>query len=54
MPIIGKIIAGIIIIVLLGSELGNYVWIPVTIIILWYLIRWGADIYWWNKDKDEW
>jgi len=34
--------------------LGRYVVILIGIIILYFLIRWGADIFWWGKDKGKW
>jgi len=34
--------------------LKEYALIVLGLIILWYLIRFIADIFWWGKDKGKW
>jgi len=36
------------------SILGKWTWIPLTLVALWYIIRFLADIFWWGKDKNKW
>ena len=34
--------------------LKEYALIVLGLIILWFLIRWIADIFWWGKDNRKW
>jgi len=48
---IGRIIALIIGFFLLLVWLRVYIWIPIGLVLLYFIIRWCADIYWWLKDN---
>lgn len=51
---IGKIIAGVIVGGLLLSWFGPWVLlIPAVLLLLW-LIRKIADMFWWGRDKGRW
>lgn len=52
--IIGEWIAIILLILLAMAILGKWVWIIVLLAIIYILIRWGADLYWWGKDREHW
>lgn len=48
-------VAGIIIgTVVLIYIMGNWFWLIPGGIVLWFLIRWIADIFWWGKDGGKW
>ena len=49
-----KLIIAVIIGLLLISKFPTLALIIVGLVILYYLIRWVADIYWWNKKRKEW
>jgi len=51
---IRKIMAVGIILGLIISILKKWIWVVVGLIALWFIIRWGADIFWWGKDNDKW
>ena len=46
-----KIIGGLLIGGVLISFLGKWIWVPIGIIVLLWLIRMGADIYWNSGDR---
>jgi len=51
----GSKLLGIALFVFLAiAILKEYALIILGLIILWYLIRWVADIFWWGKDKGKW
>ena len=50
----GRLIAVLLIGALLISWLGYWVFIIPAVILLVWLIRWIADIFWWGKDKGKW
>jgi hypothetical protein len=54
MSFVGRMFAVFIVIALLGSWIGKYVWIPIALVVLYYLIRWCADIFWWGRDEGKW
>lgn len=54
MVIFGKVFAIVFILIVVFSFFGDYVWIPVLLIIIWFVIRFFADIFWWGKDKSKW
>jgi len=51
---IKKIFAVFIIFGLLISILKKWIWLVIGLIVLWFLTRWGADIFWWGKDNNKW
>jgi len=51
---INQIIAIIIIIGVVFTILGKWVLIPIGIIVLLFIIRLLADIFWWGRDKEYW
>ena len=54
MVMFGKIFGGLILFLVLLSWLEQYIWIPVALVVLWFLIRLGADLFWWGKDEGKW
>ena len=51
---LGQLFAALIVIVVLTTIFGKYVLLaPLIILILW-LARQVADIFWWGKDKGRW
>jgi len=51
---IKKFIAGFIIFALASAVLKKYVIILIGLIVLLFIIRWVADIFWWGKDNEKW
>jgi hypothetical protein len=51
--IIGEWIAIVLFILLAMAILGKWVWIIVLLVMIYILIRWVADIYWWYKDEHQ-
>jgi len=49
-----KLIIAVIVGLLLISRFPTLALIIVGLVILYYLIRWIADIYWWNRKRKEW
>ncbi len=49
-----KLITAVIIGGLLISKFPLVALIVFGLFVLYYLVRWGADIYWWNKKRKEW
>ena len=41
-------------IALIVSVLKEYSLIILGLVVLWFVIRWIADIFWWGKDKGKW
>jgi predicted lipid-binding transport protein (Tim44 family) len=52
--LLGKLIAGIVIGIILIITLKQWVFIIIGLIVLLYLIRLVADIFWWGKDNGKW
>jgi len=51
---IGKWVAGVVVILILLVWLGAYVLIiPLVFLILW-VIRMLADLFWWGRNNDRW
>jgi len=48
--VLGKIVA----VIVLAAILGKLWWILLVIWLLYYVIRFCADIFWWGKDEDKW
>lgn len=51
---IGKIFGWFLLIALSIVFFGDYIWIPITVVILLVVIRLCADLFWKGKDKDWW
>lgn len=50
----GRILAIVIIFGLGITIFRKYFFIIVGLVLLWFLIRWIADIFWWGRDKGKW
>ena len=50
----GKLLAIALFVFLAISILKEYSLIILGLIVLWFLIRIIADVFWWGKDKDKW
>lgn len=50
-----KQILGILILVFLALSYFQKLFLIVFfLIIIYFLIRWGADIFWWGRDNEKW
>lgn len=49
-----KILGAVMLGALLITVLQKYALIILGLFILYYLIRWCADIFWWGRDKGKW
>ena len=57
MAFLNKVLAVVLILGVLLVMFRNHlwvVWVAAGIILLLFLIRVGADIYWWGNDKGKW
>jgi len=56
--VLKKIVAIIFVLIALISVFREYFVLVIlgilALIILWYVIRFIADLYWWGKDKGKW
>lgn len=50
----GRFFAILLIISVLIAIFREWILIPIGIIVLLYIIRWLADLWWWGKDKGKW
>lgn len=50
----GKLLAVLIIGGLLTTSFKRLAIVVICLVVLYYLIRWGADIFWWGKDNKKW
>jgi len=51
---IKKLIIGFIALLLLTTGLGKWIILALLILLLLWIIRKLADLFWWGKDKDKW
>jgi len=51
---IRKIVAVFIVLALLITILKKWTWLLIGLVVAYFLIRWGADIFWWGKDSGKW
>lgn len=50
----GKTLAIIIVGLLATLILQEWILVPIGIVLLLWLLRKGADMFWWGKDNDKW
>jgi hypothetical protein len=50
----GKVLGGGILFLLGLLYLGHWIWVIIGLIIVLFLIRFGADIFWWGRDNGKW
>jgi len=51
---INQLIAVVLVLLVSVVWLKDYILIPIVLIILWFLIRLGADIFWAGRDNGRW
>jgi len=54
MGLIGKLVALFIIIALVITVFSSFFWIILGLVVLFFLIRLLADLFWWGKDNGKW
>ena len=51
---IPQILGLVFFVLLLATWLKQWIIVPIILIILWFLIRFIADIFWWGRDNNKW
>jgi len=54
MAMIGKLVALFIILILVLTVFSSFFWIIMGLVLLYFLIRLFADLFWWGRDNDKW
>jgi len=49
-----RILAILFVVFALISVMKGYFIFIILLFVLWWVIRWGADMFWWGRDNDKW